>query len=139
MARAWHHLPVSALAVLWNLVLVGDYLGLRFRVPVYVQQFTAEQLAWYAGMPLWMAAAWAVAVWSGMLAALFLTARLGAGVLFALSCAGWIALAAGLIWLREPPAQVAIGAQVLWLLGLAAGAAFVLFLYARQMRARLRH
>lgn len=139
MARAWHHLPVSAIAVLWNLILVGDYLGLRMNVQVYTQGFTEAQLSWYAAMPTWMALAWGLAVWSGMLAAVLLVSRMGAGTLFALSSAGWIALSVGLIWLREPPVTQVSGQAGLWLLIGGAVVAFVLFLYARQMRARLRH
>lgn len=138
MARAWHHLPVSALAVLWNLLLVGDYLGLRLRVPVYVSNMVPEQLAWYEAMPLWMSIAWGIAVWAGMFAALLLVSRMATGTFFALSCVAWLVLGGALLFLREPPITEVTGQAGLYMLLGAAVAAFVFFLYARWMRARLR-
>ncbi|MDF0600517.1 hypothetical protein P1J78_07225 [Psychromarinibacter sp. C21-152] len=139
MARAWHHLPVSALAVLWNLLLVGDYLGLRLRVPLYVSNMTPEQVAWYEAMPLWMSVAWGVAVWSGLFAALLLVSRMATGTFFALSFLGWLVLGGALMYLREPSLLEATGEAGVYMMAAAAVAAFLFFVYARWMRARLRH
>lgn len=140
MARAWHYYPVTVFAILWHAVLVLDYLALRLELAFYTSSFTPDQLAWFQSMPLWMALAWAVAVWSGVLATLLLLVRSGAtGSVFALSVLGWIVAGLGLVVLRDPPALAVTGWLGLSMLALSVVVALALFLYARAMHARLRY
>ena len=76
MARAWHHLPVSAIAVLWNLLLLGDFLGLLLKAPIYMSWLTPEQAAWYAATPYWVLIVWAIAVGTGVLASILMKINL---------------------------------------------------------------
>lgn len=138
MPRAWHHLPLSAIAVLWHLLLAGDYLGRKLDVTLYTGNLTPERLAWFAGMPQWQAAAWGVAVWCGLLGAVLLTARMATGVFFALSFAGWAVLLVGMTWFRDPPPTALAGTAGLYMTVAAAALAFLYFLYTRAMHVRWR-
>ncbi|WP_172295042.1 hypothetical protein [Pseudoruegeria sp. HB172150] len=139
MARAWHHLPVSAIAVLWHLLAAGDFLALRLEVDVYTAGFSEVQMNWFLLMPLWIEIAWGIGVWAGFLGAILLLARSGtAGSLFALSFLGWAVTAVGMIVLREPSVMEVTGYVGLGFLIAAVVLAFLFFLYARSMRARLR-
>lgn len=139
MARAWHHLPMAALAVLWNLLLAGHYLGMRLGVELFTANFTADQVAFFMVQPMWLDGAWAVAVWLGLLGALMLANRSATGVFFALSCAGWLATAVGWFLLRDPSAMTLFGQTGLTLIVIAIGAAFVFAVYARWMHVRWRY
>jgi len=138
MPRVWHHLPLSAIAVLWNLILVGDYLGLKLNVVLYTDGFTPEQVAWFADMPPWLNVAWGAAVWCGMLGAILLTSRMATGIFFAISFIGWAVMTVGLIWVRTPPIMDVSGQAGLYLLIASTGLAFLYFLYTRAMHVRWR-
>lgn len=138
MARAWHHLPVSAIAVLWNLLLLGDFLGLLLKAPIYMSWLTPEQAAWYAATPYWVLIVWAIAVGTGVLASILLVSRMATGAFFALSFLAWVVVAVAMEILRDPSVSTVMGDRSLWLLGAAIVLAFLFFLYARAMHARLR-
>ncbi|MEM1388908.1 MAG: hypothetical protein AAF748_11380 [Pseudomonadota bacterium] len=139
MARAWHHLPLSAIAVLWNLLLVGHYLGHTFSVDVFIRNFTENEAAFYGQMPQWQAILWAIAVWSGLLAAILLADRRATGVVFALSFVSWAMTAAAWHWLRAPSVGEVFGQTGLTLVLVACGAAFFYAIYARWMHTRWRY
>lgn len=138
MDRAWHYLPVLIVAILWHVILVADYLMLRLNVSLYTSFFTPEQVAWFQEMPLWMAAAWGLAVWSGVLGTLLMITRSVPGAAFAVSFLAWLATAAGLGWLREPPAGQVTGQMGEYMLFLSVAMALILFLYTRWMHRRVR-
>ncbi|WP_425050598.1 hypothetical protein [Psychromarinibacter sp. S121] len=139
MARAWHHLPVSAIAVLWNLLLLGDFLGLQLKAPLYMSWLTPDQAAWFAATPSWVLIVWALAVATGLLASILLVSRMATGAFFALSFLAWCAVLVALQVLRDPPLWDVMGDRSLWMIGAAIVLAFLFFLYARWMHARLRH
>ncbi|MFN4101002.1 MAG: hypothetical protein ACK4GT_14630, partial [Pararhodobacter sp.] len=67
-ARPWHLLPVAVLLVLWHGALAFDYINLRFGL-------FADVNALLPTLPtdaLWISVVWAMAVWLGLLGALFL-------------------------------------------------------------------
>jgi hypothetical protein len=66
---------VGILAVLWNAVGAFDYTATQNKSESYMSQFTPEQLEYFYGFPLWMDAAWAIAVWGSLLASFGLLMR----------------------------------------------------------------
>ena len=80
---------VGVLAVLWNSVGAFDYLMTETRNANYLSQFSAEQLAYFAGLPKWVIATWALGVWGGVLGSLLLLLRRRLAVaVFGVSLAG---------------------------------------------------
>lgn len=78
----WHLWAVAIVGLLWNAVGAFDYVMTQTQNEAYMGQFTAEQLAYFYGFPAWVVAAWAVAVWGGVLGTilLLLRRRLAVGV-----------------------------------------------------------
>jgi hypothetical protein len=80
---------VGILSVLWNAVGAYDYTATQYRLESYMSQFTPEQLEYFYGFPMWMDAAWAIAVWGSLLASFGLLLRKAWSVsLFGLAIAG---------------------------------------------------
>ncbi|MEN8144763.1 MAG: hypothetical protein ABFS14_07410 [Gemmatimonadota bacterium] len=81
--RPWHLWVVGVLGLLWNAVGAFDYFATQTQNESYMSQFTPEQLEFFYGLPSWVVAFWALAVWGGVLGALLLLLRkrLAAGVL----------------------------------------------------------
>ena len=80
---------VGILAVLWNAVGAFDYTATQLQLESYMGQFSQEQLDYFYGFPVWMDAAWAIAVWSSVLGSLCLLLRKSWAVsLFGLSILG---------------------------------------------------
>jgi ABC-type xylose transport system permease subunit len=76
MHRTPRHLwVVGTIALLWNAIGAFDYLMTQTRNPSYMSAFPPEQLAWFYGLPAWVIAAWATAVWGGVLGSLLLLLR----------------------------------------------------------------
>jgi ribose/xylose/arabinose/galactoside ABC-type transport system permease subunit len=66
---------VGIIALLWNAIGAFDYLMTQTRNPSYMSAFPPEQLAWFYGLPAWVVAAWATAVWGGVLGSVLLLLR----------------------------------------------------------------
>ncbi|MBY6185543.1 hypothetical protein KUV89_02690 [Marinobacter hydrocarbonoclasticus] len=71
----WHLWLVGILALLWNLMGAMDYLLTQTRNSEYMSQFSEAQLAFFYGFPGWVVAAWAIAVWGGVLGSVLLLMR----------------------------------------------------------------
>lgn len=71
----WHLWVVGIAALLWNAVGALDYVMTQTRNAQYMAGFTAEQLAFFYGLPAWTVAAWAIGVWGGVLGSLLLLLR----------------------------------------------------------------
>lgn len=75
-ARTPRHLwIVGIVALLWNLMGAWDYLMTQTKNEAYMGQFTPEQLEFFYGIPTWLVAFWAVAVWGSVLASVLLLLR----------------------------------------------------------------
>lgn len=66
---------VSVLALIWNLIGVLAYLGQAFITEEMKAEYTAEQLTLLEGRPAWVTAAFAIAVWGGLLGCIALLIR----------------------------------------------------------------
>jgi len=70
-----HLWAIGIIALLWNSMGAMDYLATQTQNESYMGQFTPEQLAFFYGFPTWVVAAWAIAVWGGVLGAVLLLLR----------------------------------------------------------------
>ncbi|MGD9020764.1 MAG: hypothetical protein PVF46_03140 [Lysobacterales bacterium] len=66
---------IGILALLWDAMGAFDYVATQLRLDFYMASFTPEQLDYFYGFPIWVVAAWAIAVWSSLLGALALLLR----------------------------------------------------------------
>jgi hypothetical protein len=70
-----HLWVVGVVALLWNAMGAMDYIMTQTRNEAYLSSFTPEQLAFFHGFPTWVVAAWAIAVWGGVLGTILLLLR----------------------------------------------------------------
>lgn len=134
--RPWHLWVVGIVALLWNAVGAMDYLMTQTRNEKYMSQFTPEQLEYFYGFPAWVVAAWAIAVWGGVLGAILLLMRKSlAAPVFLMSLIAMVlttiyqyVLSSGLEVVGDAFSLVFTG--VIFLIAVA------LFLYARAMQKR---
>lgn len=71
----WHLWVVAIAALLWNAMGAFDYLMTQTRNEAYMANFTAEQIEFFYGLPVVVVAAWAIAVWGGLLGSILLLLR----------------------------------------------------------------
>jgi hypothetical protein len=126
---------VGILAVLWNAVGAFDYIATQYRIESYMSQFTPEQLEYFYAFPVWMDAAWAIAIWASVLGSLSLLLRKAWAVwLFSVSILGLAVSTVYNFVLSDGMAVMGDGAAkftaVIWLIAL------FLFFYANAMAAR---
>ena len=70
-----HLWVVGIIALLWNCIGAFDYLMTQTKNAAYMSAFPPEQLAFFYGLPVWVVAAWAFAVWGGVLGSVLLLLR----------------------------------------------------------------
>lgn len=93
-ATPWHLWVVGVVALLWNALGCLDYTMTQIQGDAWLANMdpTELQMAWFHGMPAWYDAAWAIAVWGGLLGALLLLLRRRwAMPAFLASLLGWAA------------------------------------------------
>jgi hypothetical protein len=66
---------VGVVSLLWNSVGAMDFVMTQTKNAAYMRGFTPAQLEFYYGFPLWVVAAWGIAVWGAVLGSLFLLLR----------------------------------------------------------------
>jgi hypothetical protein len=71
----WHLWVVGFVGLLWSAMGAMDYIMTKTRNEEYMSAFTPEQLEFFYGLPVWVVAAWAIAVWGGVVGAMFLLLR----------------------------------------------------------------
>lgn len=126
---------VGVLAVLWNAIGCFDYFATQSKLESYMSQFTTEQLEYFYAFPVWVDAAWAIAVWGSLLASIGLLLRKAWAVwLFGLAILGMAATAVYSFLLSDGMALMGSGAVyftiVIWIIAL------FLFFYAQAMARR---
>ena len=70
-----HLWVVGIIALLWNGIGAFDYLMTQTKNAAYTSAFPPEQLEFFYGLPAWVVAAWAFAVWGGVLGSVLLLLR----------------------------------------------------------------
>lgn len=126
---------VGILSLLWNAVGAFDYTATQSRLESYMSQFTAEQLEYFYSFPVWMDAAWAIAIWSSLLGSIGLLLRKAWAVwLFAVAILGLAVSTLYNFVLSDGMAMMGGGAAifsaVIWIIAL------ILLFYSRAMAAR---
>ena len=132
----WHLWVVGVFALLWSAMGAMDYVMTQTRNAAYLSAFTAEQLAFFNGIPTWAVATWAIAVWGGVLGAIMLLIRRSHAV--------WLFLASLIAMVITAFQNYALsnGMEVMgdaFSLGFNAAifvCALLFFIYARAMRER---
>lgn len=71
----WHLWVIGVISLLWNAMGAMDFVMTQTKNETYMSSFTAEQLEFFYGFPVWVIGSWAVAVWGGVLGSLFLLLR----------------------------------------------------------------
>jgi hypothetical protein len=71
----WHLWVVGIVGLLWNAMGAFDYVMTETQNEQYMSAFTPEQLDFFYGLPVWVIAAWAIAVWGAVLGCILLLAR----------------------------------------------------------------
>jgi len=71
----WHVWVVGAVSLIWNSVGAMDFVMTQTKNKAYMSGFTPAQLDFYYGFPVWIVAAWGIAVWGGVLGSLLLLVR----------------------------------------------------------------
>ncbi|MCG2461402.1 hypothetical protein K8352_11630 [Flavobacteriaceae bacterium F89] len=120
---------VSVLGLLWNLMGAMAYLGQAFMTDEMKEALPAEQVALMENTPAWVTAAFAVAVWGGLLGCIGLLLRKKwAQTLFLISLVGILAQF-GYSYFMTNAAEVygAFQAKVMPLLIIGAGIALLYF------------
>ena len=129
------YLPVTIVALVWNLLGCAAYLSDVTVTPDDVARMSAEQQALYAARPAWAVAATAIAVWGGAAGCLGLILRkLWAVPLLIASLAGVIVQDLSLFLLTNAAAQA--GAVAMVLQGIVLLVAIGLVLLVRKAAAR---
>ena len=126
---------IGVLALLWNAGGAYDYAASQLRIESYLSNFSQEQLDYYFAFPVWMEAAWAIAVWGSLLGALALLLRKSWAVwLFGAAIAGLLVSTFYNFVLSDGAAVMGEGAVIftamIWVIAL------FLFFYARAMKNR---
>ena len=75
LSRQAHLWVVGVVSLLWNSVGAMDFVMTQTKNAAYMRGFTPAQLEFYYGFPLWVVAAWGIAVWGAVLGSLFLLLR----------------------------------------------------------------
>ena len=68
----WHLWVVGIVGLLWSSMGAFDYVMSQTRNEEYLSSFPPELLEFYYSLPTWTVAAWAIAVWGGVLGSLLL-------------------------------------------------------------------
>lgn len=76
----WHLWVIGIVGLLWNAMGAFDYVMSKTKNEQYMASFTAEQLEFFYGFPIWVNAAWAIAVWGSVVGTILLLLRKGSAV-----------------------------------------------------------
>ena len=70
-----HLWVIGIVTLLWNAMGAFDYLMTQTQHESYMGQLTPEQIEFFHGLPSWVVAFWAIAVWGGVLGSILLLLR----------------------------------------------------------------
>ena len=74
-ATPWHLWVVGSLGTLWNAFGAFDYLMTQTENEAYMGNFSPDQIDFFYGLPSWVVAFWALAVWGGLVGTVLLLLR----------------------------------------------------------------
>ena len=101
---------IGIVSLIWNALGCYDYVMTMTNDPSWMSQFTAEQIAYWEGLPAWNAGTWAIGVWGGLAGAVLLLMRSRYSVwVYALSLAGAVIGLGYQMFMTEMPASMKEG------------------------------
>lgn len=77
----WHLWLVGIVGTLWSAMGALDFVMTQTHNEAYMSAFTQEQLDFFYGFPLWLIAAWGIAVWGGVIGSILLLLKKRSAVL----------------------------------------------------------
>lgn len=126
---------IGVVTLLWNAMGAFDYLMTQTRNEGYMGQFTAEQLEYFYGFPVWMEFFWALAVWGAVLGSVLLLLRKGLALpVFAVSFVSMLVTSVYSFGLSDG-AKVSGMTGVIFSVAIFIVALFLVF-YSRKMKER---
>lgn len=135
MDTPWHLWLIGLFALIWTGFGAADYLMSQYQYAPYLAMFTEEQRSFFNGLPQWVQATWALAVWLSVAGAFMLLVQSKtAGLLFGLALLPMVATFAHNFWLASPPIQNTLGDGAMIFAGVTFCIAVLFWLYARSMR-----
>jgi len=129
----FHLWIVGIVGTLWSAMGATDYVMTQTHNEAYMGGFTPEQLDFFYGLPTWTVAAWAIAVWGGVLGALMLLLRTGHAVNVLLASFAAMVVTSFQNFVLSNGLEVMGGGFELAFSGLIFLVALGLYLYARAM------
>ncbi len=132
----WHLWVVGVVGLLWNAMGALDYVMTQTRNEDYMANFTPEQLEFFYGLPAWVDAFWAIAVWGGVVGAILLLIRRSQAVWVFLASLIALIITAFQNYVLSNGLEVMGDPFVLAFTALIFLGAVALYLYARAMRRR---
>jgi uncharacterized membrane protein YphA (DoxX/SURF4 family) len=132
----WHLWVVGIVSLLWNAMGAMDYVMTKTRNEDYMSAFTPEQLDFFYGLPVWVVAAWAIAVWCSVAGSLVLLLRKSVAVGLFLASFLAMAITAFHNYVLSNGLDVIGDTFSLVFTALIFFAALGLYLYSRAMRQR---
>ena len=131
----WHHYPMSIVTILFYAVGAIDYLLTELRFGFWMDNFSTRQATYFAELPGWLTAIWAVAVWGGLLGAYLMWKRNRLAVL--LLFLAFAALTFVTVWLtvvHRPTMFGITGFMGVYILAGTCALSFLIYTYARWER-----
>ena len=132
----WHLWVVGVLSIIWNSVGAFDFVMTEARNKAYMNAFSPEQRDYYYGFPVWVVAAWGIAVWGGVLGSLLLLLRRRFAAYLFLASLGCMILTDLYTFVLSNGMKVAGGAGILAFSAVIFAIGVFLFAYARRMCSR---
>jgi hypothetical protein len=133
----WHLWAVGIVGLLWNGFGAFDFLSTQFRGEAYLRDLGMNDaaIAYYAAMPWWALAIWAVGTLGALIATILLLLHSKwAFAVFAVSFAGFLLSLVYSYLLSTPPDM---GGESMWIMQVVIAAACIFFIwYAWAMRRR---
>jgi len=71
----WHIWAVGGITLVWNSIGAFDYVMTKTENARHMSNFTSEQLDYFYSFPVWVVAAWAIAVWFSLMGSVLILLR----------------------------------------------------------------
>ena len=130
-----HLWVIGVVSLLWNAIGALDFSMTQMRNEAYLAAFTAEQLDYFYGFPLWVVVAWGVATWGSLAGSLALLLRKSrAFILFVISFVAMMVTTLYNFVLTNGREIMGGGAGALAFTATIVVVGFLLIVYSRAMR-----
>lgn len=134
MKTYWHIWVVGLLTLAWNSMGALDYYMTQSKNASYLAEFSAEQLSFFSGFPLWVKATWAIAVWFSVLGSLLILFRsCWAASILGISLLAMIATSIHNFLLSDIKMQEVVGTEAIYFTAVIFIIALALWIYASRM------